>query len=99
VTEYELEKAKNQIEASHISGQDSLFFQAMLLALNEIVLSWRAIDDYLPSIRRVTSEDIQRVAERYLIPDNQTVATLIPLPPRERKPEVKPFSIKTKMFR
>lgn len=99
VGERELEKAKNQLEASHISGQDSLFFQAMLLAWYEITLSWQSVDDYVPSIRNVTRQDIQRVASRYLVPDNQTVATLIPLPPEEENPESEEFSIKTKMFR
>jgi len=86
VGKQELEKAKNQIEASFIFGQDSLFYQALLLARHEIALSWRAIDDYLPSIRKVTPEDIQRVAKKYLIPDNRTVGILIPLPPKEGKP-------------
>ena len=99
VAEYELEKAKSQLEASHIFGQDSLFYQAMILARHEIALSWRAVDDYIRSIREVTPGDIKRVASRYLIQDNQTVATLIPLPPKERKPEPEEFSIKTKMFR
>jgi len=86
VGKQELEKAKNQIEASFIFGQDSLFYQALLLARHEIALSWRAIDDYLPSIRKVTPEDIQRVAKKYLIPDKRTVGILIPLPPKEGKP-------------
>ena len=80
---HELEKAKNQIEASFIFSQDSLFSQAMLLAHHEIALTWRAIDDYLPSIRKVSPEEIQRVARKYLIPDNRTVGILIPLPPKE----------------
>jgi zinc protease len=82
----ELAKAKNQIEASFIFGQDSLFSQAMLLAQHEIALSWRAIDDYLPSVRKVTAEDIQRVTKKYLTPDNRTVGILIPLPAKEGKP-------------
>ena len=85
VGDRELEKAKNQLESSFIFGQDSLFFQAMLLAQHEIAHTWKAIDDYLPSIRKVTPEDIQRVANRYLIPDNRTVGILIPLPPKEEK--------------
>jgi zinc protease len=99
VAEYELEKAKNQLEASHIFGRDSLFYQAMILARHEIALSWRAVDDYIQSIRKVTTGDIRRVASRYLIRDNQTVATLIPLPPKEEKPKREEFSIKTRMFR
>ena len=86
VSERDLEKAKNQIEASFVFGQDSLFSQAMLLARYEICLDWRAIDDYLPSIRKVAPEDIQRVAKRYLVPENRTVGILVPLPPKEGKP-------------
>jgi zinc protease len=44
--------------------------------------SRKVIDQYLPLIQRVTPEDIQRVARQYLIPDNRTVGTLIPLPPK-----------------
>jgi zinc protease len=99
VGKQELEKAKNQIEASFIFGQDSLFYQAMLLARHEIVLTWRAIDDYLPSVRKVTPEDIQRVAKKYLIPDNRTVGILIPLPPKEGKPAATGRSINDHVVR
>jgi zinc protease len=99
VGKQELEKAKNQIEASFIFGQDSIFNQAMLLAHHEIAISWKAINDYLPSIRKVTPEDIQRVAKKYLIPDNRTVGILIPLPPKEGKPAPEGAPIKEKMVR
>ena len=99
VGEKELEKAKNQLEASFIFGQDSIFYQAMLLAQHEIDLSWRAIDDYIPSIGKVSAEDIQRVAKKYLLPDNRTVGILIPLPPKEGKPAPAEPSIKERMVR
>jgi zinc protease len=86
VGEKELAKAKNQLESSFVYAQDSLFYQAMLIARNEICLGWKKLDDYLPSIRKVSPEDIQRVAKRYLVPSNRTVGTLIPLPPKEGKP-------------
>jgi zinc protease len=82
VGQRELEKVKNQLESSFIYSQDSLFFQAMLLARYEIALNWKAIDHYPPQIQRVTPKDIQRVARQYLIPENRTVGILIPLPPR-----------------
>ncbi len=82
----ELQKAKNQLEASFVYGQDSIFRQAMLLAQHEIVSNWRRIDDYIPSILRVSSDDILRVARQYLVPDNRTVGILVPLPPAEGKP-------------
>ena len=86
VGKQELEKARNQLEASFIFAQDSLFYQAMLLARHEIAFSWKRVDDYLPSIRKVSPEDIQRVAKKYLNPDNRTAGILIPLPPKEGKP-------------
>jgi zinc protease len=91
VEKQELEKVKNQLESSFIYSQDSLFAQAMLLARHEVALTWKATDDYLPSIRKVTPEDIQRVAQQYLIPDNRTVGILVPLPPKEgQAPSVGP---------
>ena len=99
VGEQELKKVKNQIEASFIFGQDSIFNQARLLAHHEIALNWKAIDDYLPSIQKVTPEDIQRVAKKYLVQDNRTVGILIPLPSKEGKPLPEGSPIKEKMVR
>lgn len=79
VTDEELQKAKNQIEAGFIMAQDSVFFQAMLLGKYETVASWRYIQKYLDGIRAVTKEDIQRVAKEYFTQDNRTVGILIPL--------------------
>ena len=95
----ELEKAKNQLEASFVFGQDSIFYQAMLLAQHEISFDWRAIDNYLPGIHKVSPDDIQRVAKKYLIPDNRTVGVLIPLPPKEGKPMPPGPTIKEQMIR
>jgi zinc protease len=86
VGERELAKAKNQLEAGFIFGQDSLFYQAMVLAHHEIARGWRTIGDYLPAIRKVSAEDVQRVAQRYLKPDNRTVAILIPTPSEKPVP-------------
>jgi zinc protease len=99
VGKQELEKAKNQLEASFVFGQDSIFYQAMLLARHEIALDWRAIDNYLPSIHKVSAEDIQRVAKRYLVPDNRTIGILVPQPPKETKPMPSVPSIKERMIR
>lgn len=83
VKDFELQKAKNQLEASFIYGQDSIFYQAMVLAQYEIAESWKRIENYIPSIRKVTPEEIQQVARKYLLPGNRTVGILIPLPPKE----------------
>ena len=99
VGKQELEKAKNQLEASFVFGQDSLFYQALLLARFEITLSWREIDNYIPSIRKISPEDIHRVAKQYLVPDNRTVGILIPLPPKEGEAAPTGPSTKEEMIR
>jgi len=79
VGERELEKAKNQLEAEFVYAQDSLFYQAMVLAQYEIARDWQIADDYVPSVRKVTAQDIMKVAKKYLVPDNRTVGVLVPL--------------------
>ncbi len=78
IPDRELQKAKNQIEAGFLFGQDSVFNLARQLAEYEIVAGWRAWEAYLPGIRAVTAADLQRVARVYLTPDHRTVAVLIP---------------------
>ena len=83
--EREVQKAKNQIEASFIMGQDSIFFQAEILAMFEMLGDWRLRDKYFEGIRRVAPEDVQRVAQKYLIEDKRTVGILIPQKVRSEK--------------
>ena len=83
VPEQELAKARNQLEAAFVFAQDSLFYQAMLLARYEILGNWRKIDEYLPAIRAVTPDDIMRVANRYLVDDRRVIGVLDPLPLEE----------------
>ncbi len=78
VTERELQKAKNQVEASFIFRQDSIFGQAMRIGLYEISGGWQLMDRYLEKIRKLTSADLMRVAEKYLQPDRRTVGIMIP---------------------
>jgi len=83
VGEKELEKAKNQVEASFVFGQDSIFGQAMRIGQYESVAGWRLLDSYLAGIRKVTAADILKVAKQYLDTDRRTVGTLIPV--KEKK--------------
>jgi zinc protease len=79
VTDEELQKAKNQIEASFIMGQDSNFNQAMLLGQFETVASWKLLETYVGSIRAVTREDVMRVAKEYFSEESRTVGILVPV--------------------
>jgi zinc protease len=79
----ELQRAKNQIEASRTFERDSNFRHAMLLGQAEMVgAGWRRIDQFVERIRAVTAKDIQRVARQYLTEDNRTLGILVPLSPK-----------------
>jgi zinc protease len=79
VTDEELQKAKNQTEAGFIMGQDSNFNQAMQLGQFASIADWHMIETYPERIRAVTKDDVMRVARKYLVPDNRTVGTLVPV--------------------
>jgi zinc protease len=79
VTDEELQKAKNQIEAGFIMGQDSVFYQAMLLGQLATVADWKLLGTYVEHVRAVTREDVMRVAREYFSPDNRTVGILVPI--------------------
>ena len=82
VMDEELQKAKNQAEASFIMAQDSVFYQAMQLGQFETVAEWRLLGKYLDGIRAVTKDDVQRVAKQYFTDENRTVGILVPVKKR-----------------
>jgi zinc protease len=81
VPEEELARARNQIEASFVWQQDSVFSRASVLGRFELLGSWRLLDDYLPKLRAVTAADLQRVARTYFALDRKNVAILLPPEP------------------
>jgi zinc protease len=81
VTDRELQKAKNQIESEFLFSQDSVDRLANLLGKYESVASWKLLDGFLDGVRKVTAAEVQRVAQKYLVRDNRTVAILIPMKP------------------
>ena len=81
VPEEELARARNQIEASFVWEQDSVFSRASVLGRFEMLGSWRLLDDYLPKLRAVTAADLQRVARTYFALDRKNVSILLPAEP------------------
>lgn len=74
----ELQKAKNQELSSFVFGQDSIFNEAMMLGQYELIGGYKQLDQYMPSIDKVTAADIQRVTAKYLVSQNRTLGTLVP---------------------
>ncbi len=75
----EVRKAKNQIEAGFLMGQDSLFFQAELVVMFEMLGDRKLKDKYFEGIGKVTPQDVQRAAQKYLVEDKRTVGILVPI--------------------
>ncbi len=79
ISEQELKRIKTNAIADHIYARDSMSDQAFDLgALESIGLSWRVAESYIEQIQAVTANDVQKVAQKYLTPERQTVLELIP---------------------
>jgi zinc protease len=80
VSDLELQKAKNQLEASFITSQDSIFYQAMQIGrLDAAGVDYHYMEKYLDNIRKVTKEDVVAAAKTYFVADRRTVGILVPL--------------------
>jgi zinc protease len=80
VSEVELTRARNQIEASFVFQEDSIHRRASLLARFELIGGYTLKDTYLDLIRAVTADDLQRVARAYFQDDRKNVGILLPKP-------------------
>src|SRR5262245_1692966 len=69
VTEEELARAKNQIEASFLFQEDSVYRRASLLARFELIGGQDKKEEFLKRIRGVTAADVQRVASSWFPPE------------------------------
>ncbi|MDT5122561.1 MAG: zinc protease [Acidobacteriota bacterium] len=78
LTEAEVEKAQQQIVAQMAYSRDGTYNIAMQMAEAEAIADWRFYKDYEANIKRVTTADIKRVAQKYFIEDNRTVGYFIP---------------------
>jgi zinc protease len=74
----ELQKAKNLEEAGFVFGQDSIFREAELLGVYQMLGDYHLVDQYLREIDKVNAADVQRVVKQYLVKPNRTVGVLVP---------------------
>jgi len=80
LSEAELQRVKTNVIASHTFAQDSISEQAIQMGVMESVgQSWQLADRYPEFVQKVTAEQVQKAAQKYLIEKNLTTAELIPL--------------------
>jgi predicted Zn-dependent peptidase len=75
VSERELQKVKNNFAAMAVRRTSSNFHLLVQLIQYEGVGDWKSINNEIPNILNVTAEDVRRVAGKYLVKENRTVAT------------------------
>ena len=81
VSAEELARIKAQVVASDIYAKDSIMGQASQIgSLETVGLNWHLMDTYVDHINAVTAEQVQKVAQKYLVDDHLTIATLDPQP-------------------
>ncbi len=77
----EMQKAKNQLEAAFVFDQESIFSVGQNLAEYEMALDWASIGAYIPSVRSVSAQEIERVATKYFTAQNRNIGVLTPTGP------------------
>ncbi|KAA3608574.1 MAG: insulinase family protein [Candidatus Scalindua sp.] len=77
VTQHELLKIKNQLEADFVRSLESASGLASKIASYEAIYGWGYINTLVENTLSVTPEDILRVANKYFIKTNRTVAILV----------------------
>ena len=79
VSESELRKAKNQLLAAHYRGLETIAGRANALGTYEVFFGdYKRLFAEEPVIEAVTAEDVQKVAQKYLVETNRTVGILVP---------------------
>lgn len=81
ITEAELIKAKKQAKAAFAYSTESVTEQAYWLARSFILGDDNWFDNYVERLASVTLEDVQDVANRYLVTKNRVVGILQPTDP------------------
>jgi predicted Zn-dependent peptidase len=77
-TEREMQKVKNQVQANFLRGLASNAGLASQLTYFQIISGdWRYISEHRKVIEKITPQDVMRAAQKYFIPANRTVATLV----------------------
>jgi zinc protease len=79
ILESELKRIKVRILSDQIYKRDSIFGQAMEIGTTEMAgFSWRDIDYMLERMQKITPEQVQAVAQKYLVDTGLTIAILDP---------------------
>jgi len=80
VSDEELTRAKNQIEAAFVFQEDSVHSRASLLVRFELIGGYALKERFVPRIKAVTAADLMRVAGAHFPDERKNVGILLPKP-------------------
>ncbi|MCA9833321.1 MAG: insulinase family protein [Thermomicrobiales bacterium] len=78
VSEEEFTKARKQMRANYVYSLETVTGQAFWLGNMEIVDHAGRVDTFADEFEAVTPEDVQRVAQTYLVPEKRTIGWQLP---------------------
>jgi zinc protease len=81
ISDEEFKKVLKQTRAQYVYAEDGVSNHGYRLGMLEVVASYKVYDTFLDNLEKVTKEDIQRVAAKYLAETNRTVGWFLPAAP------------------
>jgi len=78
ITEAEIQRAIKQARAIFAYGTENISHQAAWLGFSEMFADYQWFEKYLENLVEVTPEDVQRVAQTWLIPQKRLIGKYIP---------------------
>jgi predicted Zn-dependent peptidase len=78
VQDWELEKFRSAVDVGLLNTLQTNGGMAETLVYDQAVLGgWRYLIEFQERIKKITAQDIQRVAQKFFVPDNLTVGTTV----------------------
>ena len=78
ITEAEIQRAIKQARAIFSYGTENITHQAAWLGFSEMFADYQWFEHYLDKLAEVTPDDIQRIAQNWLVPNKRLIGTYIP---------------------
>lgn len=96
ISKEELAIARARVESSEIYQRDGVYDEALQIAYFEVITGdWEKYFTWYEDLKKIKASDIKKIAKKYFIPSNKTVAVLLPEKASDSLLVIKPKQIKS----